>query len=97
LVINAFAKALEVIPKTLAENSGMDSTDVLNRLRQMHAAAADDGQWYGVDVLNQQTADMYLAYVWEPELVRINVISAACEAACTILSVDQTIKNPKSE
>jgi T-complex protein 1 subunit eta len=35
--------------------------------------------------------------VWEPELVRINVISAATEAACTILSVDQTIKNPKSE
>jgi len=33
LVINAFAKALEIIPKTLAENSGMDSTDVLNRLR----------------------------------------------------------------
>jgi T-complex protein 1 subunit eta len=33
LVINAFAKALEVIPKTLADNSGMDSTDVLNKLR----------------------------------------------------------------
>jgi T-complex protein 1 subunit eta len=33
LVVNAFAKALEVIPKTLADNSGMDSTDVLNKLR----------------------------------------------------------------
>lgn len=33
LVINAFAKALEVIPKVLADNSGMDSTDVLNKLR----------------------------------------------------------------
>lgn len=40
---------------------------------------------------------MYKIFVWEPEQVRINVISAACEAACTILSVDQTIKNPKSE
>ena len=40
---------------------------------------------------------MYEAFVWEPELVRINVISAACEAACTILSVDSTIKNPRSE
>jgi T-complex protein 1 subunit eta len=40
---------------------------------------------------------MYKAFVWEPELVRINVISAATEAACTILSVDQTIRNPKSE
>jgi T-complex protein 1 subunit eta len=33
LVVNGFAKALEIIPKTLAENSGMDSTDVLNKLR----------------------------------------------------------------
>ena len=36
LVINAFAKALEIIPKQLADNSGMDSTDVLNKLRQKH-------------------------------------------------------------
>lgn len=33
LVINGFAKALEIIPRTLADNSGMDSTDVLNKLR----------------------------------------------------------------
>jgi T-complex protein 1 subunit eta len=37
LVINGFAKALEAIPRTLAENSGMDSTNVLNKLRQKHA------------------------------------------------------------
>jgi len=37
LVIANFAKALETIPRTLAENSGMDSTDVLNKLRQKHA------------------------------------------------------------
>lgn len=88
LVINAFAKALEIIPRTLSENSGMDSTDVLNKLRQKHNAAGDDGLWYGVDVINQTVADMYEQFVWEPELVRANVISAACEAACTILSVD---------
>lgn len=53
LVINGFAKALEVIPRTLADNSGMDSTDVLNKLRQKHAQDAEDGIWYGVDVINQ--------------------------------------------
>ena len=37
MVIGGFAKALETIPKTLSENSGMDSTDVLNKLRQKHA------------------------------------------------------------
>ena len=97
LVINSFAKALEIIPRTLSENSGMDSTDILNKLRQRHAKDTDDGTWFGVDVLNGQINDMYKQFVWEPELVRINVIAAATEAACTILSVDQTIKNPKSE
>lgn len=97
LVINGFAKALEIIPKTLAENSGMDSTDVLNKLRQKHTQDLEDGIWFGVDVINGRCANMYKEFVWEPELVRINVISAATEAACTILSVDQTIKNPKSE
>ena len=97
LVVNAFAKALEIIPRQLADNSGMDSTDVLNKLRQKHATEGDDGTWIGVDVLNSKISNMYKLFVWEPELIRINVISAATEAACTILSVDQTIKNPKSE
>lgn len=97
LVINGFAKALEIIPRTLAENSGMDSTDVLNKLRQKHSQGGEEGMWFGVDVLNQQVADMYKIFIWEPEAVRLNVISAATEAACTILSVDQTIRNPKSE
>lgn len=44
-----------------------------------------------------QVADMFKIFVWEPEAVRLNVIAAATEAACTILSVDQTIRNPKSE
>ena len=88
LVLNGFAKALEVIPKTLAENSGMDSTDTLNKLRQKHSLGGDEARWFGVDVINQQVNDMYEIFVWEPESVRINVISAASEAACTILSVD---------
>ena len=40
---------------------------------------------------------MFEAFVWEPELVRINVLTAATEAACTILSVDETVTNPGSE
>lgn len=97
LLVNAFAKALEIIPTTLADNSGMDATDVLNKLRQKHTLNPDECMWYGVDVLKGRVADLFEEFVWEPELVRINVLSAACEAACTILSVDQTIKNPKSE
>jgi len=40
---------------------------------------------------------LYEKFVWEPEQVRQNVLAASTEAACAILSVDQTIRNPKSE
>ena len=98
LVVNGFSKALEVIPRTLADNSGLDSTEIVNKLRQKHSTGAiEDGMWYGVDVLNERVANCYDQYIWEPELVRINVMVAATEAACTILSVDETVKNPSSE
>lgn len=88
LVIQGFAKSLETIPRTLSENSGMDSTDVLNKLRQKHAVGGEEGMWYGVNVLEGNIADLYQGFVWEPVQVRINVLNAACEAACAILSVD---------
>lgn len=88
LVINGYAKALETIPRTLSENSGMDSTDVLNKLRQKHTQDADGGRWFGVNVLGGEIADMMELFVWEPEIVRLNVLTAATEAAVTILSVD---------
>ena len=74
LVINGFAKALETIPRTLAENSGMNSTDVLNKLRQKHAQGGDAGKHFGVNVLEGNVDDMYEKFVWEPEEVRINVL-----------------------
>lgn len=97
LVINGFAKALEIIPRQLSENSGMDSTDVLNKLRQVHNKPDNEGIWQGVDVIGGKVDDLYELFVWEPEIVRVNVLTAATEAACTILSVDQTIRNPASE
>ena len=95
MVVSGFAKAMETIPRQLSDNSGMDSTDILNRLRQVHMQ--EDGLWMGVNVLEGQVDNMYEKFVWEPEIVRLNVLTAACEAACTILSVDQTIRNPASE
>ncbi|ELR17257.1 Tcomplex protein 1, eta subunit [Acanthamoeba castellanii str. Neff] len=93
LVINAFAKALEVIPRQIADNAGFDSTDILNQLRQKHAQGAT---WYGVDITNEGVTDTYLSFVWEPSLVKLNSITAATEAACLVLSIDETVKNPKS-
>lgn len=98
LFINAFARALEVIPRQLADNAGFDATDVLNRLRQKHAVKSDDsGRNYGIDVNNGNVVDTFSSFVWEPSLVKINAIAAAAEAACVVLSADETVRNPKSQ
>merc|ERR1719174_2622172 len=93
LLIGAFAKALEIIPRQLCDNAGFDATNILNKLRQKHAQGA---LWYGVDIMNEDIADNYEKCVWEPAVVKINAITAASEAACLILSVDETVKNPRS-
>ncbi|XP_055522280.1 T-complex protein 1 subunit eta [Leucoraja erinacea] len=93
LLIGAYAKALEVIPRQLCDNAGFDATNILNKLRAKHAQG---GVWYGVDVNNEDIADNFEACVWEPAIVRINALTAASEAACLILSVDETIRNPRS-
>lgn len=47
-----FGRLSQVIPMTLAQNSGADGTKVLNQLRQKHAAAGPEGRWWGVDCMN---------------------------------------------
>lgn len=93
LIIAAMAKSLEIIPRQLCDNAGFDATNILNKLRQKHAQG---GLWYGVDIMNEDIADNYEKCVWEPAVVKINAITAASEAACLILSVDETVKNPRS-
>lgn len=94
LVVAAFARALEVIPRTLAENGGLDATEVLNQLRAHHARG---DQWYGVDFEDESSlvavADLMERCVWEPAMLKINSLHGAVEAACLILSVDETVKN----
>lgn len=96
LVVLAFAKALEVIPKTLAQNSGLDAVEIINKLRQKHDLGSDGATW-GVNCFQGGIIDSYVNFVWEPSMLKKNVLSAATEAACTVISVDQTVKNPKSE
>ncbi|KAI5855288.1 chaperonin Cpn60/TCP-1 family [Tricharina praecox] len=94
LVIAAFAKALEIIPRQLCDNAGFDATDLLNKLRMRHAKG---DIWAGIDIVNEGIRDNLEAFVWEPVSVKINAIQAATEAACLILSVDETIKNQESQ
>jgi T-complex protein 1 subunit eta len=95
LIMIAFAKALEIIPRQICDNAGLDSTDILNKLRMNHA---NGETWFGVDVDGAAGVQNNMdAFVWEPSLVKTNAISSAAEAACLILSVDETVRGPQSE
>ena len=89
-----------------------DSVDILNRLRHKHAQGgtwfgvdvATGGEHSSprlhCDSLTHPyigICDTYKSFVWEPTLVKSNAIVAATEAACLILSVDETVRNPRSE
>ena len=96
LIVYAIAKSLEVIPRQLSDNAGLDSTDILSALRRKHSHDPD-GKWYGVNIANGGVCDTYESGVWEPSANKINSIAAASEAACVILSIDETVRNPKSQ
>ncbi|CAL9736314.1 T-complex protein 1 subunit eta [Monosporozyma servazzii] len=93
LIINAFARALEVIPRQLCENAGFDGIEILNKLRLAHSKGE---KWYGVDFETENIGDNFAKFVWEPALVKINALNSATEATNLILSVDETITNKSS-
>ncbi|KAF6003649.1 T-complex protein 1 subunit eta [Cyanidiococcus yangmingshanensis] len=96
LLIAAYAKALETIPRTLCENAGFDTTDLMNKLRAKHATS-EENQWVGANLETGEPHDCWENYIWEPALIRSNAFAAATEAACTILSVDETLKTETGE
>jgi thermosome len=89
LAIQAFAEALEIVPRTLAENTGMDAIDALVSLRSKHKK--EDGMHFGVDVYNSAIADMKAIGVFEPVKVKTQAIASAYEAAKMLLRIDDMI------
>ncbi|MEM2461458.1 MAG: thermosome subunit beta, partial [Archaeoglobaceae archaeon] len=88
LAIEAFASALEVIPRTLAENAGIDPIDVIVNLKSAH----EKGEKYaGVDVETGKVVDMKERGVIEPLRVKTQAIQSATEVAVMILRVDDVI------
>src|SRR3989344_1259709 len=92
LAIRAFADALEVIPRALAENGGLDPIDILVELRAAH----DQGKvTFGVNLGNGSVADALLMGVVEPLKVKTQAIKSAAEAAEMILRIDDVISASK--
>lgn len=94
LAVEAFAKALEVLPSTIAENAGFDALDVMMKLRSAHAN--DNGKFMGINILTGDIEDMEKLGVIEPAAIKINAIKAATEAATMILRIDDFIAASKT-
>jgi thermosome len=88
LAVFKFAEAMEEIPLTLAENSGLDPVDILVELRSAHAKGEKN---YGVNVDTGRVNDMTKASVIEPVSVKKQAIKSATEAAITLLKIDDVI------
>jgi thermosome len=95
LAVEAFADSLEAIPRTLAENAGMDPIDILVDLRAQHDKP--EGLSVGVDVFSGKAADMEKLNVLEPAKVKEQAIKSAVEAACMILRIDDVIAAAKTK
>jgi thermosome len=93
MAITTFADAMEVIPKALSDNAGLESIDVLVNLRAAHEKPK--GQYMGVDVFTGKIIDMYKEGVLEPLSVKEHAVKSASEAASMILRIDDIIAASK--
>ncbi len=93
LAAEKFAEALESIPLALAENAGMDPIDTLATLRSKQLKGE---KWTGIDVLKGRVSNMKTSDIIDPLAVKNQVISAASEAACMILRIDDVISVSKA-
>ncbi|MCW4029461.1 MAG: thermosome subunit beta [Candidatus Bathyarchaeota archaeon] len=95
LAVEAFADAVEVIPRTLAENGGLESIDTLIELRQVHDK--EDGKYMGINIFTGKLQNSIDNGVIEPIVVKEQAIKSAAESAAMILRVDDiiTAKSPR--
>ncbi len=90
MAIEAFASALEIIPRTLAENAGLDPVTTLIALRKAHADGASHA---GINVYEGGVVDMKDGNVLEPLRVVEQAIQSATETAIMILRIDDVISS----
>jgi len=93
LAIEAFADSIEVIPRTLAENAGLEPIDIIVELRAAHEKT--DGQHTGVNVFTGKIENMHENGVVEPLVVKEQAVKSAAESASMILRIDDVIASTK--
>ena len=89
LAVKAFAQAMEIIPRTLAENAGMDPIDTIVALKASHESK--DHKRFGIDIFDGKVKDMMKAGVVEPLRIKEQAVKSASESAIMILRIDDVI------
>jgi len=88
LAVLAFADATEVVPRTLAENAGLDPIDMLTELKAKHE---EGSKWHGLDVFEGKVVDSWEKGIIEPLKIKLQAIQSANEVAQLILRIDDVI------
>ena len=91
--MNLVGYALEVIPKTLATNCGLDVVRIITELRAKHAELKNER--FGIDGNGKKINDMSTINVWEPIAVKMQVIKTSIEASCLLLRIDDVVSGVK--
>jgi len=94
LAVNAFADSVEIIPRTLAENAGLDPIDILTELKSAHDKKQ---RWAGVNVFSGKVVDSWKQGVIEPLKIKTQAVSSASEVAVMILRIDDVIAGSGKE
>jgi len=89
----AVANALEVIPRTLAQNCGANVIRLLTEVRAKHMSG--EGSTWGVDGTKGCAADMHTLGIWEPYCVKAQTLKTAVESACLILRIDDVVSGTR--
>ena len=96
LAIEKFAKAMEIIPWTLAENAGIDPIDSIIKLKNAHEKKAAKAKYFGLDLDSGEAVDMNAKNVLEPLRVKVQAINSAQEVANMILRIDDVIASRRA-
>ncbi len=93
LAVESFADAIEIIPKALAENAGLDPINVITELRAIHSK---NGKYFGVDLTTGKPIDALANGIIEPATLSIQAVRSAVEAASAIIRIDDMVAAAKS-
>eukprot|EP00979_Chaetoceros_neogracilis_P015709 scaffold6415_cov233-Chaetoceros_neogracile.AAC.3 len=99
----AVGEAMEVIPRTLAQNCGVSVIRSVTQLRAKHASACDENEKsgvykpckFGINGTTGELVDMEELGIWEPFSVKVQTIKTAIESACMILRIDDIVSGSK--